>query len=172
MAVRKQAGGASASAPRCEFCWPRATELTEWVNGKRYGGQAVQRLHWFNQFAPSALGPHLREQGFDVETVDAVLRWRDVAEQALHDREADKIVDPRLKRWALFARECRTPDELAALAAECLTPEAQVTVGRIVALWRTAVAGKGVTMQAVAGALKLRDLSAPLAPKREIEGKA
>ena len=155
---------ASASGARCEFCWPKSGELGEWINGKRYGARALQRLHWFNQFSPTSLAPHLREQGFDVETINGVLSWYETTAQALHDRRAEALPNEKLRRWSLFAEECKTPAELEALATECLSPGAQLSVAVISRLWQRALAGGHVGGTDLVGALKLRELSVPLKP--------
>lgn len=75
---------------QCPFCWPSQNREMEWLNGKYYDAKILKRIHWYNQFTPTSLEKHLRENGFDVEAINDVLVWYDEAVKAVDLRRAQR----------------------------------------------------------------------------------
>ena len=139
MAKKREGGGNGMTAPDvCGLCHANDTQ--------------VRLRHWYNQFSPSTLRIHLTQQQLDIQEIDRLERWWRQCADEVDARRAlaawpeylptDEI-DPdaaeeraKKRRWSTLARECTTPEQVEALAAECLSSLTQAQVAEELKLWR------------------------------------
>lgn len=111
-----------------------------------------RRFHWFYSFSSAdKLFQHLAEQGISTseEYRRKLARWYAECEEIVHTQEcrperwSEKT--EHLRKWTLLARSAKTPDELDALAAELLSPDAAESAKFWTRLWRKHLKGGKLT---------------------------